>query len=124
MLDDGSALLIALTGYPLIRTIMPLIRQSRPNLATILTALLLVAACQSAPVQEMSDARQAISVAQEAGAAEHAPADFKAAVDYLESAERHLNDRRYKNARHDATQAKIKALEALQQSEGASDASP
>ena len=82
--------------------------------ALLLATVLAVAACQTAPVQEMSDARQAISVAREAGAEEHAAADLKAAVDYLQSAERHLNERRYESARQDAEQAKLKALEALE----------
>jgi len=82
----------------------------------LLSALLLVAGCQTAPVQEMSDARQAISVAKEAGAAELAADALKAAINYLKSAEHYLNEREYKFARHDAEQAKIKALEALQRS--------
>ena len=44
--------------------------------AAVLTALLVVAGCQTAPVQEMSDARQAITVAREAGAEEHAADDL------------------------------------------------
>ena len=87
--------------------------------ATALAALLVLAACQTAPVQEMSDARQAISVAREAGAAEHAADDFKAAIEHLESAERFLNERRYAFARRDAEQAKLRALDALQRSESA-----
>ncbi len=59
---------------------------------TILKGLLLAvfstSACETAPpVQEMSDARQAIAVAREAGAAERAAFHLKAAEDYLESAE-------------------------------------
>ncbi len=64
----------------------------------------------------MSDARQAISVAKEAGAAELAADALKAAVDYLQSAERYLNASEYRYARRDAEQAKIKALEALKRS--------
>lgn len=92
--------------------------------AGALAAVLVLAACQTAPVQEMSDARQAISVAKEAGAAEHAADDLKAAIEYLESAERNLNERRYENARHDAERAKLRALEALQRSESAKEAKP
>lgn len=97
-----------------------------PHLALPLTllALLLVSGCQTAPVQEMSDARQAISVAREAGAAQHAAADFTAAVDYLHSAERHLNEQQYGNARRDALQAKLKALDALQRAETSTDVKP
>lgn len=92
--------------------------------AVALATLLVLAACQSAPVQEMSDARQAISVAREAGAAEHAAADLKAAIEHLESAERYLNERRYDSARRDAEQAKLRALDALQRSEGATNDNP
>ena len=83
-----------------------------------LAALLLAAGCQTAPpVQEMSDARQAITVAKEAGAAEHAGDDLKAAVEFLKSAEEALGTQRYARARRDALQAKSKALEALRRSE-------
>jgi len=92
--------------------------------AAALAALCMLAACQTAPVQEMSDARQAISVAREAGAAEHAADDFNAAIEHLENAERYLNERRYEFARRDAEQAKIRALDALQRSENATDDNP
>lgn len=81
-----------------------------------LAAVLALAACQSAPVQEMSDARQAISVAKKAGAAEHAPSDLQAAMDYLQSAENFIGQRRYDMARRDAVNAKVSALNALQAS--------
>ena len=84
----------------------------------LLSVLLYLAACETAPpVQEMSDARQAIAVAREAGAAEHAAFHLKAAEDYLESAEQALNERAYSEARRDAKQAKMKALDALKASE-------
>lgn len=89
-------------------------RWSQLLAVTGLAALLAMAACQSAPVQEMSDARQAISVAKKAGAAEHAPGDLKAALDYLQSAEGFINQRNYDLARRDAVNAKASALEALQ----------
>ena len=65
------------------------------------------------PVQEMSDARQAISIAREAGAATVAPEDLREAEALLESAQRNLADRAYSQARRDAMQAKEKALHAL-----------
>ena len=92
--------------------------------AAALVALLVLAGCQTAPVQEMSDASQAISVARVAGAAEHAAADLKAAIEYLESAERNLNQRLYENARRDAENAKQRALDALHRSEDATQADP
>ena len=79
----------------------------------LLAALLALAGCQSAPVQEMSDARQAITVAKKAGAEDLAPNDLKAAMDYLESAEGFINQRRYDMARSEAVNAKASALDAL-----------
>ena len=96
---------------------MSLFRWPPPLVAASLAALLFVAGCQSAPVQEMSDARQAITVAKKAGAAEYAPADLKAAVDSLHSAEGFINQRKYDMARHEAVRAKASALQALQTSE-------
>jgi phage terminase Nu1 subunit (DNA packaging protein) len=75
-------------------------------------------ACETAPpVQEMSDARQAIAVAKEAGAADFAAFHLDAAEKYLASAEQNLNDHAYGQARRDAKQAKMKALDALKTSE-------
>ena len=79
----------------------------------MLAALLAIVGCQSAPVQEMSDARQAITVAQKAGAEKLAPSDLKAAMDYLRSAEGFINQRQYDMARRDAVNAKASALDAL-----------
>jgi len=88
----------------------------------LLAALLIVAACQtSPPVQEMSDARQAIAVAREAGAEERAAEDLREAEAYLESAEKKLAERAYAQARSDALQAKQKALTALSVSEQTDD---
>jgi hypothetical protein len=91
--------------------------------SALLATLLLFAACQTAPpVQEMSDARQAIMVAKEAGAAEHAPIDLREAENYLQSAEGSLSNQNYATARRDALQAKTKAIEALRRSEAVQDA--
>ena len=82
--------------------------------ALLLASVTLIVACESTPpVQEMSDARQAIAVAKEAGAAERAAFHLKAAEDYLDSAEQKLSDRQYSQARYDAKQAKMKAIDAL-----------
>lgn len=83
-------------------------------LATILTMM----ACSSGPpVQEMSDARQAIAVARQAGAEDHAAEQLRAAEAYLDSAQRKLSERAYSQARRDALQAKLKALDALAMTE-------
>jgi hypothetical protein len=90
-----------------------------PFLRSLLLAVLLVAAgCQTAPpVQEMSDARQAIMAAKDAGAAKHAAEALEAAEGYLESAEKYLNTHNYAIARRDALNAKARALDALKRSE-------
>lgn len=88
----------------------------------LLLALLSLGACQTAPpVQEMSDARQAITAAREAGAAELAAFHLKAAEDYLDSAKQALEAKDYWEARRDAKQAKMKALDALQAAEASSE---
>lgn len=76
--------------------------------------MLLMPACGSSPpVQEMSDARQAIAVAKKAGAEQVAPTDMAAAEEYLENAETELSDRSYNQAREFAVRAKLKAQDAL-----------
>ena len=76
--------------------------------------LLGLVACQaSPPVQEMSDARQAITAARQAGAAETAASELTAAEAHLASAREHLTDRQYERAREDALSAKRRALDAL-----------
>ena len=88
----------------------------------LLLLLCLFAACETAPpVQEMSDARQAIAVAKGAGAAELAAFHLNAAEKYLASAEKKLNERAYNTARSAANQAKMKALEAVRASEDLQD---
>ncbi len=81
----------------------------------LLVAILLVASgCgTSPPVQEMSDARQAIAAAKEAGAEQSAAEDLRVAEAFLESAQRKLSERAYAQARRDALEAKSKALAAL-----------
>ena len=67
---------------------MPSLRPILLSIAAFLAVLLMATACETAPpVQEMSDARQAIAVAREAGAEAHAAAELIEAEKYLESAE-------------------------------------
>lgn len=80
----------------------------------IASMLAMAAGCEIAPpVQEMSDARQAIAVARDAGAERFAVETLRAAEAFLDSAQRNLTERAYAQARRDALQAKTKALEAL-----------
>ena len=96
--------------------------RSITRLFGVLALTLLFAACETAPpVQEMSDARQAITVAREAGAADLAAAELAAAEEYLENAEDKLDDEQYREARHAALEAKLRAQKALQMSEASRD---
>ena len=75
--------------------------------------MLLVSCGTGPPVQEMSDARQAIAVAREAGAEERAAQELRDAEALLSSAQQKLTERSYDQARQDAIRAKLKALDAL-----------
>ena len=72
-------------------------------------------ACANAPVQEMSNARQAIAAADEAGAQAVAAPLMAEARALLTSAEEKLERHNYVGARMDATNARLKAVEALDQ---------
>lgn len=90
--------------------------------AIMIATLVVVAACETMPVQEMSDARQAISAAREAGAEEHAVEQLMTAQTALESAEKYLNTRNYGVARREAMAAKSAAIDALRIAEAAREA--
>jgi hypothetical protein len=82
----------------------------------ILGAALLVtilAGCASAPVQQMSDARQAIAAAEQAGAARAAPAELAQAKQFLRDAELALRQHNFARANESATKARTAALGAL-----------
>ena len=97
---------------------MPTLRSTAAFLFLAIAALAVVSACETAPpVQEMSDARQAIAVAREAGAADVAADELEAAEASLRSAQQKLNDRDYFEARRAAMEAKAKAQVALQLAE-------
>ncbi len=77
--------------------------------------MLLISACATtAPVQEMSNARQTIQAAVEAGAETYAPDELARARDYLEKASRELEVENYPQARHYAVEAKQHAMQARQ----------
>ena len=69
--------------------------------------------CAAAPVQEMSDARQAIVAARAAGATEGNSPDLYAADAAIARAEQHLQAQEYARARLEAMQAKRHAAAAL-----------
>jgi len=87
-------------------------------------ALLGLTACTAAgpPVQEMSDARQAIAAAREAGAATLASDSLLVAETRLAEAEVQLQNRMYWNAKKLALGAKESAIAALLHSRSLRDA--
>ncbi len=97
--------LFTATVYPAMKRII------RKSLG-VLVAIAALSACAAPPVQEMSDARQAIQAAEAAGAPEYAPVVLGQAKDYLSSAERKLEKKAYNGARSDARLAKQKATHA------------
>lgn len=92
--------------------IYPIMKRIIKKSLGILVVLATLSACAGPPVQEMSDARQAIQAAESAGAPEYAPVVLRQAKDYLDSAERKLEKRAYNGARSDARLAKQKATHA------------
>ena len=72
---------------------------------------LVIFGCVSAPVQEMSDARQAIQAAKETGAKSIHPSLAKA-ESLLKEAETALESGEYKKAKLTATEARNEALKA------------
>jgi len=90
--------------------------------------LVLLSACATAPpVQEMSDARQAIAAARQAGAEEYAADQLKEAEAMLAAAEGYLqsgSSNGYWSARRAALNAKDTALDALLVSRSATNPDP
>ena len=80
----------------------------------VLVGVVCLLGCQTAPpVQEMSDARQAIAAAAEAGATRGSSPEFDAAQAAIARAEAHLQAQEYARARLAALQAKHHAAAAL-----------
>ncbi len=75
-------------------------------------AALVLSACARAPTQEMSDARQALGAAREAGAERTAPAAYQRALVHLDAATISLQNGAYKSAREEAVAAHGAALDA------------
>ena len=79
---------------------------------SVLILSVLLAACGTAPVQEMSEARQAIAAASAVGARDYASEQYNKAESLLKTAERMLNNRRYDKARQNANEARDEAIRA------------
>lgn len=85
-----------------------------------IAGLVASAACVTAPpVQEMSDARQAISAAEQASAGRLAPDSLGDARRLLAEAERQLQQQAYGPARMNAVRARNRAAQALASSQAA-----
>jgi len=68
--------------------------------------------CATAPIQEMSDARQSLQAAHDAGADKYAVTKLHSAEMALQQAEKKLGDRAFKEARINAVAAKTEAMDA------------
>jgi len=86
---------------------------SRMRLLAVCALVIAIAGCAGVPIQALSDARQTIRAAENAGPVHRAPdalADARAA---LALAEQRVADRDFRGAAHDADTARRKALDAL-----------
>ncbi|MEE8093085.1 MAG: DUF4398 domain-containing protein [Gammaproteobacteria bacterium] len=90
------------------------------RLSAVLVVLFVLGCATSPPVQEMSDARQAIAAAEDADAVRFAPTLLGDARRYLGEAETHIRNRSFNLARTNAIRAKLSAVDALQASQAAS----
>lgn len=81
-----------------------------PLLALALSAWLV--ACAGVPVQQQSDARQAVKAAQKANAAKYAPDVLADAQAHLKTGEASLRSGEYRAARDEFDLARARAMEA------------
>lgn len=82
-------------------------------IASVFAFLIAATGCAIAPpVQEMSDARQAIRAAVDADAKEYAPRPLRAAELLMDTAAQDLEQGQYEQARQAAMAAREKAIEA------------
>ena len=78
----------------------------------LLILALLLGACSGMPVQEMSNARQAVEAARKAGADTRAPKDLESAEGLLKNAEKALEEGDYSLAKDNAKAARDLAVTA------------
>ncbi len=86
------------------------------SMVPVAMLLVVVGACAGIPVQEISDARQAVRAAEEVGADQHAPIYYERAATLLGRAERAMAAGDYGKARGEATFAREEALKARERS--------
>ncbi|GBD38036.1 Peptidoglycan-associated lipoprotein [bacterium HR37] len=78
---------------------------------------LIITGCAKKPAEELTGAEASLRAAEEAGARELAPEEFRAAEELIERAKELMNQGRHKEARELLRQAKIKADEARYKAE-------
>ena len=83
------------------------------RLIAVFVGVVWLVGCAGAPVQEMSDARQAIAAARAAGSTTATSPDFYAAQAAIVRAETHLQAQEFTRARLAAMEAKRHAAAAL-----------
>jgi hypothetical protein len=89
------------------------VRTFSRDLSVTLLVGVLTAGCSAAPVQTLSDTRQAIRAAEAAGASNSAPQQLAAAREELRRAEEMLRSGEYRAARREAEVARQSAADAL-----------
>jgi hypothetical protein len=95
-----------------------------PTVTLALLGAMQLAGCVGAPVQEMSNARQAVRAAQQAGGARYAPEAMAEAERLLKNAKANQSKGEYRVAREEAEQARDKAMVALREAEAAKASKP
>ncbi len=93
--------------------------RAESKLLALIAAVLLAACATAPPVQEMSNARQAITAAEQANAQGYAPQALDEARRFLAEAEEQIRQQAYGPARMSAVRAKNRAQQALKESERA-----
>jgi len=81
--------------------------------------LVIIVGCTTAPVQQMSDARQRIEVAVKSGAEQYAADDLKQSRDLLAKAQLAIDTKDFEQAREIALQAQQAADRAKKLADGA-----
>ncbi|MCC6135635.1 MAG: DUF4398 domain-containing protein [Candidatus Contendobacter sp.] len=94
---------------------MSLPRALTTQITLSVVAILLLNACAAAPVQEMSDARQAIRSAEAVGAERQSSDALSAAQRLLQQAQAQLEAGAYDDARRHALDAREQAIRAREQ---------
>jgi hypothetical protein len=94
-------------------------RKALLTLLALITLVLGAACATSPPVQEMSDARQAIAAAEEAQAERYAPDQLSEARRYLADAEENIRLESFNLARINAVRALNRATQALEAAQSA-----